>query len=682
MTMTVNLTPAQLDRAAGVLVGMAAGDALGAGYEFETPPVKPEMIGGGLGPWDPGEWTDDTQMALCVAEVTASGRLDPGSVGERFLGWLRGGPSDVGIQTRAVLGGARHAGELVDRAAKYFKANPRGSAGNGSLMRTAPVALAHLDDDAALVRAAMEISGLTHADPVAGEACVIWCVAIDRAIREGRLDGVRDGIDLLPDDRRKFWFERIDEAVRNPPESFSPNGYVVTALQAAYAAITQTAVPEEQPCRHLVDALEAAVRIGDDTDTVAAIAGALLGARWGATAVPLEWKAKLHGWPGYGVADLVRLAVLTARGGGDDRIGWPSVDSVLRRYESDYRLSGVPTALCDEPEVWVGDVACLTALPEGTSVVVSLCRVGRQDVPAGIEHHEVWLMDQPDAGENPNLDWVFSDLAGQMCWWRAEGRRVFVHCVRGESRTPAVAAAYLARHLGISGEDALERVTQQLPGYRPNRGFVGALSRLFPSDNAAASLPQPRQLGPRFSEALVLAAALHREQTRKGNDIPYIAHLLAVCVTVLEHGGDEDEAIAALLHDAAEDQGGEPVLAVIKRLFGPKVAEIVAECSDTFEHPKPPWRERKEAYIASLQSGELSRSALLVSAADKLHNLTATVNDLRTQGDQFWSYFNSTADDQIWYYTSLSDIYLERLGGPLADAVADQLKLLIVGASH
>jgi ADP-ribosylglycohydrolase len=678
MTTTVNLTPAQLDRAAGVLVGMAAGDALGAGYEFETPPIEPKMIGGGLGPWDPGEWTDDTQMALCIAEVTASGRLDPGEVGERFLAWLRGAATDVGHQTRRVLGGARQSGELSDRAARHFEDHPRESAGNGSLMRTAPVALAYLGDDGAMIRAAMEISGLTHADPVAGEACVIWCVAIDRAVREGRLDGVRDGIDLLPDDRRQFWSERVDEAERNPPKSFTPNGYVVTALQAAYAAITQTAVPEEQPCGHLVDALEAAVRIGHDADTVAAIAGALLGARWGATAVPLEWKAKLHGWPEYRVADLVRLAVLTARGGRDDSLGWPSVDNLLRQYESDYRLSGVPIALSDDPEVFVGDVACLSALADGTSVVVSLCRVGRQDVPAGIEHHEVWLMDRADPCENPNLDWVLSDLASQMCRWRAEGRRVFVHCVRVESRTPTVAAAYLARHLGISGDDALARVTQQLPGCRPNPGFVAALSRLFPTDNGAASHAAARRLGPRFSEALVLAAALHREQTRKGNNIPYVAHLLAVCATVLEHGGDEDEAIAALLHDATEDQGGEPVLDVIERLFGPKVAEIVAECSDTFEHPKPPWRQRKEAYINALKSGEVSRSALLVSAADKLHNLTATVNDLRSQGDRFWSHFNSTADDQIWYYTSLSKIYCQRLGGPLADAVAEQVKRLIV----
>ena len=111
-------------------------------------------------------------------------------------------------------------------------------------MRTAPVALAYIGDDGAIVRAATQISGLTHADPVAGEACAIWCVAIDRAIREGRLDGVHDGIALLPDGRRQFWSERLDEAERYPAGTFSPNGYVVTALQAAWAAIRQTVVPE------------------------------------------------------------------------------------------------------------------------------------------------------------------------------------------------------------------------------------------------------------------------------------------------------------------------------------------------------------------------------------------------------------------------------------------------------
>lgn len=290
-----------LDRCAGVLLGLAAGDALGAGYEFAVPPSgEAAMIGGGHGGWDPGEWTDDTQMAICIAEETATGRLEPGAGAGRFLSWYRSGPADVGIsQTRSVLSSAPGATEVPLRAFWYFQEHPDRAAGNGSLMRTAPVALAHLGDDDALVEAAAAVSSLTHADPLAGEACVLWCVAIDRAVREGHFGGVLEGTDLLPPDRRAFWAERIEEARIGPPSRFSPNGFVVTAFQAALSAIWHTAVPDEMSCLQLQDALQAAVKVGNDTDTVAAIAGSLLGARWGASAIPVEWQLALHGWPGY-----------------------------------------------------------------------------------------------------------------------------------------------------------------------------------------------------------------------------------------------------------------------------------------------------------------------------------------------------------------------------------------------
>ncbi len=144
-------------------------------------------------------------------------------------------------------------------------------------------------------------------------------------------------------------------------------------------------------------------------------------------------------------------------------------------------------------------------------------------------------------------------------------------------------------------------------------------------------------LGPRFDEALVYAADVHRDQRRKGTQTPYIAHLLHVAALVIEDGAlagelNEDEAIAALLHDAAEDQGGEERLADIRSRFGERVAEIVAACSDTFEDPKPPWRERKEAYIARLRT-ETDRGILRVSAADKVHNCRAIVVDYRLLGD-------------------------------------------------
>lgn len=293
-------------------MGLAAGDALGAGYEFgAAAPSRPEMVGGGLGSWEPGEWTDDTQMAICIAEVTKSGSCDPERIGQRFIDWFRAGPKDVGTQTRVVLGLASGPSELTDQAHLRFEQHPRNSAGNGSLMRTAPVALAHLGDDDALRDSAMTISNLTHGDPLTGEACVLWCVGIDRAIREERLDGIREGLDLLPAHSRTRWASWIEEAESLPAATFNPNGFVVKALQAAHAAVVQTEIPAEDPSAHLVHALYAAVGIGDDTDTVAAIAGSLLGARWGASAIPLQWQESIHGWPDYRADDLRRLAAMS-----------------------------------------------------------------------------------------------------------------------------------------------------------------------------------------------------------------------------------------------------------------------------------------------------------------------------------------------------------------------------------
>ncbi len=302
------------DRVAGTLVGMAAGDALGAGYEFQSHPSgEIAMIGGGLGGFAPGEWTDDTAMAICIAEVTATGDVDVEAIGDRFLAWQRSEPADIGISTAAVLRQATSGAELAAIAARYLDDHPKGAAGNGALMRTAPVALAHLGDDLAIAASARAVAALTHADPLAADGCVLWCVAIDRAVREDRLDGVRDGLALLPEERRGYWEDAIVEAERRPPRAFRPNGFTVPALQAAHAAIVQTPVPAERPAAHLADALVAGVRIGDDTDTVAAIAGALLGARWGASAVPDAWRRMLHGWPGLRADDLGQLALLTAQ---------------------------------------------------------------------------------------------------------------------------------------------------------------------------------------------------------------------------------------------------------------------------------------------------------------------------------------------------------------------------------
>ncbi|MFZ2511982.1 MAG: ADP-ribosylglycohydrolase family protein, partial [Gordonia sp. (in: high G+C Gram-positive bacteria)] len=154
---------------------------------------------------------------------------------------------------------------------------------------------------------ARAISALTHYDPRAQQACVLWSLAIRHAIVHAEFD-LRAGLTYLDDEATEYWTARIDEAEAGPPSRFSPNGWVVAALQAAWSAIVATPVPDVDPCRHLGAALDTAIGIGDDTDTVAAIAGALLGARWGASSVPARWRRILHGYPGISGEDLVRLA--------------------------------------------------------------------------------------------------------------------------------------------------------------------------------------------------------------------------------------------------------------------------------------------------------------------------------------------------------------------------------------
>jgi (p)ppGpp synthase/HD superfamily hydrolase len=161
----------------------------------------------------------------------------------------------------------------------------------------------------------------------------------------------------------------------------------------------------------------------------------------------------------------------------------------------------------------------------------------------------------------------------------------------------------------------------------------------------------------RFEDALRYAAHLHARQKRKGTSIPYVAHLLSVTSLVLENGGDEDQAIAALLHDAVEDQGGIPTLQEIRKRFGERVARIVDSCTDAYVRPKPPWRKRKEDYLAHLRLAE--PDVRLVSLADKLHNARSILRDLRRDGLQSLSRFNGGRSGTLWYYRSLVTIFQE-----------------------
>ncbi|MBM3268200.1 MAG: HD domain-containing protein [Candidatus Sericytochromatia bacterium] len=168
----------------------------------------------------------------------------------------------------------------------------------------------------------------------------------------------------------------------------------------------------------------------------------------------------------------------------------------------------------------------------------------------------------------------------------------------------------------------------------------------------------------RFKEALVFAADLHRAQTRKDTDIPYVSHLLAVAGLAMEYGADEDTAIAALLHDAVEDQGGAAIEARVRERFGDRVARIVRDCSDTAEEPKPPWRARKTDYLAHLP--DVPPDSRLVSACDKLHNARCILADVRQDPAGAFAKFRGGREGTLWYYRSLAAIFRD-LGSPVAE---------------
>jgi ADP-ribosyl-[dinitrogen reductase] hydrolase len=474
------------DRAVGAVLASAAGDALGAPHEF-GPALSPDtvlkMTGGGSFGWAPGEWTDDTQTALAVLgplarAANAISLLD--DIESGLLAWKKSDPPDIGNQTRAVLSAAVDGKQrLADVTATWQEKNPE-SAGNGSLMRTGPVALtppSRTKPRPELARLASEISALTHANDDAIEACVLWTDAIRRAIDapvspNGDLDWVRlvaAGLDLVVEGHRDLWTVRLEACASTEPEEFTSNGWVVEALQAALSTLVHTAVPTEQPCQHLRLAIERAVRIGNDTDTVAAITGSLAGAWWGATAVPLEWRGALNGRIDYRTdplhaGDLDRLARLAYSGGESDSIGWPAIDSLLPYYQKHFPSQPLAEGLDDW--VTVGNVHALPDQLPQVDAVVSLCRMGRFDVPADIEHQVIGLLDTTSA-DNPNLDFVLADTADFMTQCAKDQRRVFVHCVQAQNRTPAVASAYLVRSRGIDPVAAMDQV-EELTHSRPH----------------------------------------------------------------------------------------------------------------------------------------------------------------------------------------------------------------------
>lgn len=469
----MRLSSIQLDRAVGAVLASAAGDALGSQYEF-GPSLADDVIprfGEGVFGHAAGEWTDDTSMAIPILDVLARGDLIDTSTREeiasRWIGWSRTA-KDVGAQTRFVLSSVPREFTEADirDASRRLHDHAGRSAGNGALMRTGPVALGYLTRPAEeLADAARTLSELTHWEADSASACILWSAAIRHAILTGELD-VQGQLELLPAADAARWRALIDETQdAHPREFIQSNGWVVRAFQGALAAVSGAT--------SLVDAVERAVRGGGDTDTVAAIAGSLAGALWGGSAVPLSWKRRLHGWPGYAADDLVRQAVLAARGGKPDAEGWPSAD---RLAQPGHSTRGTLAQHPHDDGVWIGSLAALDRLPSEIDAVVSLCRIGTKQVPEDLLSIQVWLVDQPD--RNANLGWVLAEAADAVAELRAEGRTVFLHCAEGRSRTASVAALYGARHRGVALEQSWDDVSTALPDYTPQAFLREAVTRI------------------------------------------------------------------------------------------------------------------------------------------------------------------------------------------------------------
>lgn len=461
------------DRSVGVILAAAAGDALGAAHEFLRPldeTAQLRMAGGGTYGWKPGEWTDDTQMTLALLTPLAAGDRRVEAVEAGLLAWYASRPRDVGTHTGSVL---RMGAPLHDSAAAFQRLHPDNSP-NGALMRIGAAALAFPRRPEQIEHYARDTTSLTHPHVDCLDASVIWAVAIDDTIHAAPgpdqswdfAEALRKALSRVPKARRQWWTQLIDEACERQPVDFHRNNSWVThAFQGALSSIVHAPLPDgPAACTHLVAAIEMAVRAGGDTDTVASIAGAFLGARWGATAVPLAWTSVLRGKrlinrPDLHASDLDMLARRARLGGRPDRQGWPGAAHLVPYYVERFGKGPATVALGGVHFGAAGGLA--HALDAGADVVVSLCRMGTKDLPASVEHRVIGLLDT-SADDNPNLAFLLAGTADFVAARADEQHTVFVHCVAGESRTPIVAATFLARHRGMPFDAALTEAEQAL----------------------------------------------------------------------------------------------------------------------------------------------------------------------------------------------------------------------------
>ena len=460
---------ARAQRVIGALVGSVVGDALGAPFEFGPAGqysarfavprrgLRGEMVGGGTLGWQPGEWTDDTQMALHVAQsLLDKGDVDEADLFDRFQRWAETA-RDVGTQTRAVLGSG-HPWETA--AATYFADNGH-AAGNGSLMRTMPAAVFFSRKSAdATVDAARRISAVTHGDPAAGDGCAALHLMVRAALRGADpLAALPDALVRMPEATRTKWAEVLDQSW-TPDRAAEGNGAVWPTLGTAVWALRRRLSFE--------DAMREVIDVGGDTDTVACVTGGLLGAKYGIQAIPARWANAVNGElpggmaPPRDLADLQELARLL-----DGRP--PSGE-------------GPPTGEGIEPlevldGLWLSDLDGAVRGPRD-AVVLSLCR------PFGrITHDDRLQFYLTDDGDNLMPDAVLADVLGAIEAVRSEGRPVLLHCFGGASRTGLVLRAWLRRQGGLSVEEANARAARLWPHTASwNSSFDDVLARVTPKD--------------------------------------------------------------------------------------------------------------------------------------------------------------------------------------------------------
>ena len=444
-------------RAIGAFVGAAVGDALGAGFEFDGPglytkrfpqPVLAaagEMRGGGSFGWSPGEFTDDTAMAVALAESLVAHRgLDHADAWLRWRAWARTAP-DVGNLTRIALSHDSYVGS-AGRAAAI---NGGHAAGNGSLMRNVPVALFHHDDsDDDLARLASAQSALTHHDPDCAIACALHARMVRAAMHgDDAFAALDESIADLPGEARARWSALLAPAWE-PDHATKPNGTVWTCFaQAAWAV---------RGARDFAHALARAIDLGDDTDTVACVTGSIAGAIWGIQGIPSRWTTYVHGTVDtpngrrtYRNADLQHLALqllgdaLPPLAPGEAPAGPVRVHDALPIHAANW------TGARDVPDTWA---------------VISACRTG-SDFHGHPVRREVFLVDQYGDTDNHDPRAALLDAVDSIDALLADApdRNVVVHCHAGRSRTGFILKAWAMRRFGWDEPRAHEWLTAQWP---------------------------------------------------------------------------------------------------------------------------------------------------------------------------------------------------------------------------